>query len=36
MSTYLTYTVNRYETAKKLVDAVENNKSVYHWKRRKW
>ena len=30
MSTYLTYTVNRYETAKKLlVDAVDNNKSVY-------
>tara|TARA_B100000902_G_scaffold376137_1_gene406855 strand:- start:44 stop:412 length:369 start_codon:yes stop_codon:yes gene_type:complete len=30
MSTYLTYTVNRYETAKKLLtNAVENNKSVY-------
>ena len=30
MSTYLTYTVNRYETAKKLlVDAVDKNKSVY-------
>ena len=30
MNTYLTYTVNRYETAKKLlVDAVDKNKSVY-------
>ena len=30
MNSYLTYTVNRYETAKKLlVNAVENNKSVY-------
>lgn len=30
MSTYLTYTVNRYETAKKLlVDAVDKNKSIY-------
>ena len=32
MSTYLTYTVNRYETAKKLlVDAVDKNKSVYEF-----
>ena len=30
MNSYLTYTVNRYETAKKLlVDAVDKNKSVY-------